>query len=232
MTEPDPPDDGEAHYREPLRQLKAQGIEALGITTAWAYYDDPKRLAFTFARYKFVAKMLAGCSHVLEVGCGDAFATRIVRQDVPQVTAVDFDQSFIDDAVARRSERWPIEYRRHNVLAGPVPGTFDGMFSLDVLEHVKAEDEGRFIANMIESLTPHGTLVIGTPSLQSQDHASPQSKKGHVNCKDQRDLRALMLRYFHNVYMFSMNDEVVHTGFHAMSHYNLALCCGKRDALP
>jgi hypothetical protein len=28
--------------------------------------------------------------------------------------------------------------------------------------------------------------------------------------------------------MFSMNDEVVHTGYAAMSHYNLALCCGKK----
>jgi len=25
-----------------------------------------------------------------------------------------------------------------------------------------------------------------------------------------------------------MNDEVVHTGYHAMAHYNLVLCCGKR----
>jgi hypothetical protein len=25
--------------------------------------------------------------------------------------------------------------------------------------------------------------------------------------------------------MFSMNDEVVHTGFHPMAHYLFALCC-------
>jgi hypothetical protein len=37
-----------------------------------------------------------------------------------------------------------------------------------------------------------------------------------------------MQTYFHNVYAFSMNDEVVHTGYHAMAHYNLVLCCGKR----
>jgi len=32
-----------------------------------------------------------------------------------------------------------------------------------------------------------------------------------------------MQRFFHNMFMFSMNDEVVHTGYHAMAHYNLAL---------
>jgi len=34
--------------------------------------------------------------------------------------------------------------------------------------------------------------------------------------------------YFANVFIFSMNDEVVHTGFGKMSHYNIALCCGPR----
>jgi hypothetical protein len=37
-----------------------------------------------------------------------------------------------------------------------------------------------------------------------------------------------MQRFFHNVFMFSMNDEVVHTGYHKMAHYLFALCCGKR----
>jgi hypothetical protein len=54
------------------------------------------------------------------------------------------------------------------------------------------------------------------------------SKEGHVNCKTMPDLKATMQRFFHNVYMFSMNDEVVHTGYHKMAHYLFALCCGKR----
>jgi hypothetical protein len=29
--------------------------------------------------------------------------------------------------------------------------------------------------------------------------------------------------------MFSMNDEVVHTGYHKMAHYLFAVCCGRRD---
>jgi hypothetical protein len=33
-----------------------------------------------------------------------------------------------------------------------------------------------------------------------------------------------MQRYFKHVFMFSMNDEVVHTGFFPMAHYLFALC--------
>ena len=30
------------------------------------------------------------------------------------------------------------------------------------------------------------------------------------------------------VFMFSMNDEVVHTGYHKMAHYLFGLCTGKK----
>ena len=66
------------------------------------------------------------------------------------------------------------------------------------------------------------------PSIQSQAHASEQSRAGHVNCKDMPDLKAVLLDHFVNVSVFSMNDEVVHTGFHPMAHYLLALCTGIR----
>lgn len=219
---------GEKQYQASIREVKGRGNERLGLMTSWAYLDDPKRLTFTFARYKFVAKMLAGRDHVLEAGCGDAFATRIVVQAVKRLTAIDFDPSFVEDANSRMSERWPFTCFRHDLLAGPVPGTFDGAYSLDVLEHVPVGDEHRFISNLIAPLTEQGVVIIGMPSLQSQAYASPQSREGHVNCKDQIDLQSLMQRYLHNVFMFSMNDEIVHTGFHAMSHYNIALCCGKK----
>ncbi len=71
-------------------------------------------------------------------------------------------------------------------------------------------------------------LIIGTPSIESQVYASRESRLGHINCKSHKTLKALMAAYFRNVFIFSMNDEVVHTGFHPMAHYLFALCCSKR----
>ena len=39
-----------------------------------------------------------------------------------------------------------------------------------------------------------------------------------------------MERHFHNVFMFAMNDEVVHTGYHKMAHYLFALACERKGA--
>lgn len=218
----------EPQYQECLDAATERGFERLGLRSSQSWHDDPKHLLFRLARYKFVAKMLAGSEHVLEIGCGDAFGTRIVQQSVNKLSATDFDAVFVEDVKARMVARWRFDVFTHDLLAGPIRGDYDGVFALDVLEHIPVKDERTFLKNAFAALTAHGAAIIGIPSLESQAHASPTSKAGHVNCKNMPDLRQAMLEHFHNVFMFSMNDEVVHTGFHPMAHYLLAVCAGKR----
>jgi hypothetical protein len=80
------------------------------------------------------------------------------------------------------------------------------------------------MTNVVASLSEHGVLVLGAPSLESQQYASAASKAGHINCKSGEDMRAFCNRFFHKVFMFGMNDEVVHTGYLPMAHYLIALC--------
>jgi 2-polyprenyl-3-methyl-5-hydroxy-6-metoxy-1,4-benzoquinol methylase len=229
MTDADKIGQGEAHYRKLMDILRERGVERLGLMTGWAWQDDPRHLLFTLSRYKFVAKMLSGMDSALEVGCSDAFATRIVAQEVKRVVAVDFDAEFIDDAKQRANDRWQVELRLHDIMRGPLHQRFDAAYAMDVLEHIPPEKEHTFISNICASLNAAGVLIVGTPSLESQIFASPQSKEGHVNCKSGPDLKATLIRYFANVFMFSMNDEVVHTGYQKMSHYLIALCCGPKS---
>ena len=219
--------------RDPVNQvvLKVRdeaGIAKLGLMTNQVWHDDPKRLVFSLARYKFVAKMLAGRKKVLEVGCGDGFASRIVQQEVKELTVSDFDPVFVADARSRGNGRWPANAIVVDILSAPPPGRYDAVYTLDVLEHIPAAREDVFIKNITLSLEEHGVLIVGMPSLESQAHASPPSREGHINCKRGAELKAVMERHFHTVFMFSMNDEVVHTGFFPMAHYLIAVCCGKR----
>jgi 2-polyprenyl-3-methyl-5-hydroxy-6-metoxy-1,4-benzoquinol methylase len=218
----------EEQYELMFDVAKKHGISQLGLMVNESWNQDPKRTLFTLSRYKFVAKMLDGFQRVLEVGCADAFGTRLVQQSVGHVTAVDFDPIFIDDARSRANPHWPLELAVHDMLSGPPPGEYDAIFSLDVLEHIQPSHENVFISNMIGALKSSGALIVGMPSLESQVHASPQSKAGHVNCKTGTALKDLFQQYFDNVFLFSMNDEVIHTGFTPMAHYLLVLCCGKK----
>ena len=204
-------------------------VASLGRMRNFDWHNDPRRLLFTLARYKFVSKMFDGYETVLEIGCGDAFATRIVQQTVKKVTATDFDPIFIEEIHDRRQHKWELDAHVHNMVLEPTQQSFDGIFSLDVLEHVQQSDEDAFLKNTCLSLKSHGALIIGMPSLESQTYASEGSKIGHVNCKTGTNLRDLMKKYFHSVFMFSMNDEVVHTGFFPMAHYLFAVCCDKKQ---
>lgn len=200
----------------------------MGLHANSSWKTDPRHLLFNMSRYKFVSKVFSGKKNILEVGCGDAFGTRLVRQEVKKITVTDIDPIFIEDINARQDERWDISAFTHNMLVGPIDGSFDGVYALDVIEHILPENEDTFMRNILGSMAPHAALIMGAPSLESQVYASPISKEGHVNCKSGKDFKAFFEQYFHNVFVFSMNDEVVHTGYFPMAHYLFAICTEQR----
>lgn len=214
----------ESQYNIIYDVIEKHGRTQLGLMVNESWNQDPKRTLFTLSRYKFVAKMLSGKKNVLEIGCADAFGTRLVQQEVSQVTAVDFDPVFIEDVQSRENALWPLKSFVHDIISGPVAGDFDAAFSLDVFEHIPPADADKFVENLSSSLIDTGVAIIGIPSLESQAYASPQSKAGHVNCMSGSEYKAFLEKHFTHVFMFSMNDEVVHTGFHKMAHYLLAVC--------
>jgi 2-polyprenyl-3-methyl-5-hydroxy-6-metoxy-1,4-benzoquinol methylase len=218
----------EKQYGTHLEIRDREGLTRLGVEKNGNWQTDPRRLVFVLSRYKFVSKMLSGRQSVLEVGCGDAWPVRIVLQEVARLHAIDIDPIFVGDAKAGMSPRWPFTAAVHDMLSAPLPAQFDAAYSLDVIEHIPAEHEDTFVRNIADSLLPHGVLIVGMPSLESQQYASPLSKVGHVNCKSAKDFKALLERHFHNVFVFSMNDEVVHTGFYPMAQYLFALCTDRR----
>lgn len=191
----------------------------LGGMQAETWGRDPKHLLFMLARYKFVAKMLEGKANVLEVGCGDGFGSRIVRQHVGGLTGVDLDPVSVREAMEQCSSSWPVIFRKHDILLGAIAG-FDAVYCLDVFEHIK--DEQTLLSNL-RACAP--VCIIGTPSLESQRYASEGSKAGHVNCVTKSQLRKRMQRHWTHVFMFGMNDEILHVGHDGMTHYLFGLGC-------
>jgi len=222
-----------SEFREPhfeiLREFEdSVGIEQFGLIANHTWNADPKKLGIMMSRYKFVAKMFDGLTNVLEVGCGDAFASRIVLQSVGKLTVSDVDPTFLQDVNSRLNPRWPMNVELHDMTEKPLSGDFDGVFAMDVFEHIPPKDERKFLRNVCDSMANQGVLILGIPSLESQQYASAANKLGHVNCKSGEQFRSLLREFFHNVFTFSMNDEVVHTGYFPMAHYLISVCCAKR----
>lgn len=217
-------------YISELIEYQDQPRIQLGMMSSHRWRMDPKVLLFAMARHKFVAKMLSGTADVLDIGCGDGWGAQIVLPEVGRIRAFDNDTNLIEEC--RRNIRLDrLEFGLWDFRQGPLtaaPG--EAAYLLDVLEHVAAADEDAFLGHIAASLVPEGVCIVGMPSLESQKFASKPSRRGHVNCKTGPDLKATLARHFRHVFLFSMNDEVVHTGFTPMAHYLLGLCVGVRQA--
>lgn len=213
-----------SHSRVPLQW---------GPTDVDRYLGDPKRIAFFMSRYKFAAKMLKTSRSILDVGCGSGMGTLtfLSDTDATQVLGLDFEQEAIDHAVEHlipaarkvRDDLDPLEFVQCDFMKSPYVN-FDGLCCLDVIEHIDPVQSPDFVQGLASALIPYGVAVVGTPSLASAEFASLHSRIGHINLYDPDRLRAELQASFSRVFMLSMNDEVVHTGFDRLAHYLLAVC--------
>ena len=200
----------------------------LGPWTSYSLLNDPKHLVFVLSRYKFCAKMLEGKGSVLEVGCGDAFGAPLMAQAVDKLHCVDWEERNVTGNRSRLSHLKNVTFETVDISKDTLSSLYDGVFSIDVIEHLEPEYEKVFIENMVQMLNQHGVMIIGTPNETASQYATFSSEHQHINLKTASSLKSLMANYFHNTFIFSMNDEMVHTGYYPMAHYLFAMGVDKK----
>lgn len=205
------------------------GNESIRLGRHWSYNlrNDPKRLGFVLSRYKFSAKMGTRNRTVLELGCSEGIGTPILSEFATSYTGIDMDAPAIETA----RQNWGSEKCSFisGDFLGQEIGSFETVVSLDVVEHIEQEYEHLYFQSILRNLRHGGIALVGTPNVTSDAYASPASKAGHVNLFDGNRLVSELKKYFHNVFLFGINDEVVHTGFVPMAHYLMALACNPRS---
>jgi len=205
------------------------GHRSMSLGAHWAYnlLNDPKRLSFVLSRYKFASKMIPIGQRVLELGCSEGIGASILCERAGNYMGVDFDQEAI--SVAQANFNNPKVSFLVGDFMGNKYGVYDVVVSLDVIEHINSGSENVFFDTICRNLDTDGIAILGTPNETSASYASSASIAGHVNLFSGNRLRQSLQKYFRNVLLFGMNDEVVHTGFTPMSHYLIAVACYKRE---
>ena len=199
---------------------------SLGKHWSFNLRNDPKRLPFVLARYNFAAKTACLQGSILELGCSDGIGVPILAQNATSYLGVDLDQPAIDVA----KQNW--EDQKHKFLyddfLGKSYGQYDAVISLDVCEHIHPDAEEKYFQTIALNNTNEGFAVVGTPNITSEQYASPMSKQGHINLFSGKRLKETLEKHYHNVFLFGINDEVLHTGYAPMCHYIIALACNKK----
>ena len=208
----------------------AMGDERIVLGPHYSYTLKhlPRRMLFILARYKFSAKLIGDGKRVLEVGCSEGLGTMILAETAKKVVAVDFDA----EAIREAQKSFPmknVEYHCADFLGPRRFGAFDAVVALDVIEHIYPNREKQFFRQACASLSRYGICIVGTPNKTAATYASATSRIGHINLYTGDRIQETLQKYFHRTFLFGVNDEVVHTGFHDMAHYLIGIgVCKKR----
>ncbi|MCP4149053.1 MAG: class I SAM-dependent methyltransferase, partial [bacterium] len=204
---------------------KEEGV-TLGAHSSYQLKNTPRRILFSLSRYKFAAKLIGDEKKILELGCSDGLGTYLLAEFNREVVGVDFDGEVVQ-WTRENFEKNNVRFICDNFL-GKEYGTFDAVVAFDVIEHIYQRNEKEFMQTLNRNLAVDGIAVIGTPNITSQKYSSKVVNDAHVNMYSAERLQKSMNEYFNNVFMFGANDEVIHTGFPAMTQYLIAVGCYKK----
>ena len=210
-------------YRKLIEELYANH-PPVTLPPEYAYFVEENLLRFfiRLARYKFVARLLRKTDRVLEIGSGSGLGSVFLGQHCAHVTGLELKQTELAEArVLNRRDN--VEFAAGDFFEMDSSIRYDAIVALDVIEHMDMESGRRLLEGIAAHLDGSGMAVLGTPSLYSYEYQSELSKASHVKCYDQAELVQLVETAFGRAVPFSMNDEVVHTGFPKMAWYYFVL---------
>lgn len=120
-------------------------------------YDARANRACNRAYEALIRRTLGGCSRVLELGAGSSPRGGLLGDS--EAVACDLSLPMLAARNAYPALCRVVADGQHLPLAG---SSFDGVFSINVLEHVP--DPARFVAEAGRVLKPGGTLLCVTPN--------------------------------------------------------------------
>lgn len=193
---------------------------------SYQFWNTPRHILFTISRYKFAMKMIGPKKKIIEFGCNEGLGAYYLSEFAVHVTGVDFDRDAIEWAKTNFASD-KISFQCGNFI-GKKYGEFDAVVSYDVIEHIYEQSEKDYLETASKNLNKNGIFIIGTPNIESERFSDPKIKGAHVNLYSGDRLTERLSEYFHNVFLFSQNDEMIHTGYTPLAHYLICLCCGKK----
>ncbi|MBF0492357.1 MAG: class I SAM-dependent methyltransferase [Deltaproteobacteria bacterium] len=190
-----------------------------------SFRDTPLDFFILLARYKFAARLLEKQHRVIDAGGGSGLGAVFLSKFCKQVIAVDYDAELVAHNQKEFSEIKNLEFKTLNLLKVPKNfPRFDALVSMDVVEHFPIKDSSKIVKNYVNLIKPGGFAVIGTPSAYSQSFASQRRLDSHFHEFEPDEFKSFLSKYFKNVFLFSMTDEVVSLTFPKMAWYLMALC--------
>jgi SAM-dependent methyltransferase len=150
-------------------------------------------------RYLFAARLVAGKA-VLDVACGEGYGSRLLAETAASVVGVDVDPAAVRDAAASYPA-WNLTFLCGPAELIPVEGehVFDVIVSFETLEHLTADGQARFAAEIKRLLKPDGLLLISTPNRPVYTDRSGHHNPYHLHEFDRQEFVDYLRGHFAHV---------------------------------
>lgn len=201
----------------------------LGPYYSYQFMNTPRHILFSLSRYKFAMKMIGENKNILELGCNEGLGSYFLSEFALHVHGVDFDENAIKWAQENMSGS-KLSFQYDNFL-GKKFGEYDAVVSYDVVEHIYQRNEDEYFKTVIINMNTTSVFIIGTPNIECSKFANQEIAGAHVNMYSGEQLRNVLNKYFNNVFLFTQNDEMIHTGFNPTANYLIGLCCNKKSII-
>ncbi len=184
--------------------------------------ENPLMTTIKFSRFKFASKLISQNDTLLDIGCGQGLSSIFFSDYCKFVYGVDLLSDFLNHD--RKNIKF-IKKSIFNIHKKNFNRKINIITLIDFIEHFKKSDGALILSKCSKLLDKKGgTLIIGTPSVYSSKYRSKRSKKQHIHEYDGMELKNLCSQYFSRTFLFSMNDELVHTGFYKLAWFNFVIC--------
>lgn len=211
-------------YSQLITRMYDEYSGGINFSSEYAYFveHDILQLFIRLARYKFVARMISKTDTVLDVGCGSGLGSIFLSQHCKYVYGCDVKLTEIEDA-RKINRRKNVEFLHTDLFKLDKAKKYDVIVAMDVVEHYSVRQAQKLLQEMSLHVNAQGILIIGTPSKYSYPYQGKLSQASHKHCYDQEELVRLIGKFFHRTLPFSMNDELVHTGFGKLAWYYMVI---------
>ncbi len=163
-----------------------------------------------FDIYAMLADHVTG--KVADVGFGTGFGSHLLLANAAEVYGFDVDE----DAVRFARSAFPfknLHFEAGDIALG-IPGQFDFVLMIDVIEHIK--DDTAALRNALKMLVPGGAFICSTPNAMSRYRKADT----HVREYTPKELARILGQVFKSV-------ELRNHAFDILSKYDnpiVALC--------
>ncbi len=158
-------------------------------------------------RYLSILQMVEGKT-VLDIACGEGYGTSILSSRARQVFGVDINPDLVEHA-SRKYNQENISFLHGSASQIPLASnSVDIIVSFETLEHIDADTQNLFLAEVKRVLRINGVFIISTPNKKNYTDRYNHRNEFHLCELYEDEFEKLLKRHFGHVRLYGQGQEV------------------------